>query len=76
MKQKAKTTTMTMTTMNKIKAIRKQAKLSQSQFAEKFHLQTATVQAWEQGRRNVPEPTLYMIERILELETLVEKEKR
>lgn len=55
--------------MKNIKEIREQTGLSQSQFARKFHLTTRTVQAWEQGRRNTPDCILYMIERILELES-------
>lgn len=49
--------------------IRKKTKLSQSQFARKFHLTTRVVQSWEQGQRNTPEHILYMIQRILELES-------
>ncbi len=52
-----------------IKEIRKQTGLSQSQFAKKFHLTTRVIQSWEQGQRNTPESILYMIQRILELES-------
>lgn len=52
-----------------IKEIREQTGLSQSQFAKKFHLTTRVVQSWEQDQRNTPEPILYMIQRILELES-------
>lgn len=52
-----------------IKEIREQTSLSQSQFAKKFHLTTRTVQSWEQGQRNTPEYVLYMIQKILELES-------
>lgn len=52
-----------------IKEIRKQTDFSQSQFAHKFHLTTRVVQSWEQGQRNIPEYILYMIQRILELES-------
>lgn len=55
--------------MKNIKEIREQTGLSQSQFAKKFHLTTRTIQAWEQGQRNTPEHILYMIQRILELES-------
>lgn len=49
--------------------LRKQTGLSQSQFAKKFHIQLKTLQSWEQGWRNTPECILYMIQRILELES-------
>lgn len=52
-----------------IKEIREQTGLSQSQFAKKFHLTTRAVQSWEQGQRNTPDCILYMIQRILELES-------
>lgn len=52
-----------------IKEIREQTGLSQSQFAKKFHLTTRAVQSWEQGQRNTPEYVLYMIQKILELES-------
>ena len=55
--------------MKNIKEIREQTGLSQSQFAKKFHLTTRTIQAWEQGQRNTPECILYMIQKILELES-------
>jgi putative transcriptional regulator len=35
--------------------LRKQTRLSQSQFAKKFHIQLKTLQSWEQGWRNTPE---------------------
>lgn len=49
--------------------LRKQTGLSQSQFAKEFHIQLKTLQSWEQGWRNTPECILYMIQRILELES-------
>lgn len=52
-----------------IKEIREQTGLSQSQFAKKFHLTTRVVQSWEQGQRNTPDCIIYMIQRILELES-------
>lgn len=51
-----------------IKELREQTGLSQSKFAQKFHLNIKTLQAWEQNIRNCPEWTLWMIQRILELE--------
>ena len=52
-----------------ILALRKQTGLSQSQFAKKFHIQLKTLQSWEQGWRNTSECILYMVQRILELES-------
>lgn len=49
--------------------LRKQTGLSQSQFAKKFHIQLKTLQSWEQGWRNTPECILYMVKKILELES-------
>ena len=49
--------------------LRKQTGLSQSQFAKKFHIQLKTLQSWEQGWRNTPECILYMVQKILELES-------
>ena len=49
--------------------LRKQTGLSQSQFAKEFHIQLKTLQSWEQGCRNTPECILYMVQRILELES-------
>lgn len=34
-----------------------------------FYLTTRVVQSWEQGQRNTPDCILYMIQRILELES-------
>lgn len=49
--------------------LRKQTGLSQSQFAKEFHIQLKTLQSWEQGWRNTLECILYMVQRILELES-------
>ena len=49
--------------------LRKQTGLSQSQFAKEFHIQLKTLQSWEQGWRNTPECILYMVQKILELES-------
>lgn len=53
----------------KIYEIRKRIGFTQTQFCEKFHLKIGTLQSWEQGWRNTPECILYMIQRILELES-------
>jgi DNA-binding transcriptional regulator YiaG len=36
--------------------------MSQSQFADYFHIPKATLQNWEQGRRECPEYVLKLIE--------------
>ena len=59
-----------------IKEIRLRTGLSQSQFARKFHLRLNTLQTWEQGIRNIPKPTLFMIERILELEAVLNENNK
>lgn len=62
--------------MMTVKELRKQTGLSQSQFAKKFHIGIKALQSWEQGIRNVPESTLYMMGKILEYEeTLNEKQQ-
>lgn len=54
---------------SKILEIRKQTGLSQSQFAEKLHIKIGALQSWEQGWRNTPECILYLIQKVLELES-------
>ena len=44
-----------------IKELRESTGLSQSQFAEKFHIPVGTLQHWEQGVRKPPEYVLYML---------------
>ena len=58
-----------------VKELREQTGLSQSQFAKKFHIGIKALQSWEQGIRNVPESTLYMMGKILEYEDRYEIEK-
>ena len=48
-----------------IKELRKLTGLSQSKFAEKYHLNKYSLQEWEQGRRKTPEFLLYLLERII-----------
>ena len=59
-----------------IKELRNKTGMSQSKFAEKFHLNKGTLANWEQGFRNTPESIEYMIERILFLEEELEKYKK
>lgn len=51
--------------------LRKQTGLSQNQFAKRFHLSIRAVQSWEQGKRNTPDHVLYMIQKILEYEGMM-----
>ncbi|WP_081669480.1 helix-turn-helix domain-containing protein [Lachnospira multipara] len=51
-----------------IRKIREELNMSQSQFANKFHLSVKTLQRWEQGQTKVPESIYYMINKIYELE--------
>ncbi len=51
-----------------IKELRTRTGLSQSQFAEKFHISVRTLQRWEQDQNRVPEYVPYMIKRILDME--------
>lgn len=48
--------------------LRKRSGLSQSQFAERYHLGLRALQAWEQGRRNCPDSILYLVGRVMDLE--------
>lgn len=47
-----------------IKEIREKAGLSQSKFAEKYHIPIGTLQHWEQGVRKPPEYVVYMLEKL------------
>lgn len=51
-----------------VKQIRTKLGMSQSQFAEYFHINISTLQMWEQGINNTPPTTLYLLMRVLELE--------
>jgi len=48
-----------------ITELRKQTGLSQSKFAEKYHIQLGTLRSWEQGINKIPETILYLIERVI-----------
>lgn len=52
---------------NKIKKIRLQLGLSQSEFAKKTGLKLKTLQFWEQGRRKPGVKNLMLIAKALEL---------
>lgn len=48
-----------------IKELRESTGLSQSKFAEKYHIPVGTLQHWEQGVRKPPEYVVYMLNIIL-----------
>jgi len=52
-----------------IKELRTKTGLSQSKFGQKFHIPTINISNWEQGVHNPPEYVVYMIEKLLELES-------
>lgn len=52
---------------NKIKKLRLQLGLSQSEFAEKTKIKKKTLQFWEQGRRNPGIKNLTLIAKALNL---------
>ena len=52
---------------NKIKKIRLQLGLSQSEFATKTQIKKKTLQFWEQGRRNPSVKNLMLISQALNL---------
>lgn len=55
--------------------LRQKLGLSRSEFAAKFHLTTRAVQSWEEGWRNTSASTLFLIQRVVELEEEVQKLK-
>lgn len=59
-----------------IKELRKRTGLSQSKFAERFHLSMQTLQRWEQNQNEPQEAIVYMINRILDLEDQMEEQKQ
>ena len=59
-----------------IKELRKRIGLSQSKFAERFHLSMRTLQRWEQNQNEPQEAIVYMINRILDLEDQMEEQKQ
>ena len=48
-----------------IKEIRALTGLSQSKFAEKYHIKIDTLQNWEQNRPKTPAYVLFLLERIV-----------
>ena len=51
--------------------LRQKTGLSQSKFANRFHLNVRTVQQWEQGARKTPDYVIWLIARVIELEELL-----
>lgn len=51
--------------MKAIDELRQITGLSQSKFAEKYHLNKYTLQNWEHGRFPVPDAILYLLNRII-----------
>lgn len=51
-----------------LKEIRQELGLSQSKFAQKFHVPLSTYIHWEVGMRKPPKYIIYMIQYILQLE--------
>lgn len=54
-----------------IQELRHSLGMSQSKFADKFHLSVRTLQRWEQNQNPTPDYVLFMVSRIIELEDLV-----
>ena len=48
-----------------IKELRLLTGLSQSKFADKYHLNKYSLQEWEQGRNKTPESILHLLTRII-----------
>lgn len=53
-----------------IKELRQSTGLSQSQFANEFHIPKGTLAHWEQGIRKPPEYVIYMLKKIIELKKI------
>lgn len=51
--------------------LRQKTGLSQSKFAQRFHLNVRTVQQWEQGARKTPDYVIWLIARVIELEEML-----
>ena len=54
---------------SEVKELRTRLGMSQSQFASYFHLNISTLQMWEQGVNHTPPMTVYLLNRVVELET-------
>jgi DNA-binding transcriptional regulator YiaG len=58
----------------RIKELRKQTNLTQTQFGELFGIPMRTIQEWEGGSRKPPEYVINMIEELLYRRGLINKE--
>ena len=56
-----------------IKELRKMTGLSQTKFADKYHISVQTLRNWEQGVTKTPENYLWAINHIFELEGTFKK---
>ena len=52
----------------RLKELRKELRLSQAKFAEKFGVPVRTIQDWEYGKREVRSYIVDMMHKIIELE--------
>ncbi len=59
--------------MTRIKELRKQTSLTQTEFGKLFGIPLRTIQGWENGERKAPPYVENMIERILVLEKIIPK---
>ena len=55
--------------------LRQKTGLSQSKFANKFHLNVRTVQTWEQGTRKTPDYVVWLIEKVMDLEEQLDAQR-
>lgn len=62
--------------MLSIKEIRQRTGLSQTQFANKYHISKSTLCHWEQGIRKPPQYILYLIETIITQELIINNIKK
>ena len=53
--------------------LRKQANMSQSQFAHYTGVSIRTIQQWEQNRRVPPEYVVNLIERVLKADSIIKR---
>ena len=53
----------------KLRNIRNKTGLSQATFSEKFRIPVRTYEQWETGSRKPPDYVIWMIERLIEIES-------
>ena len=56
--------------MAEIKELRTKLNMTQTEFAEHFHIKIDTLRMWEQGVNKCPQHVKWMLQRIIELERL------